>query len=279
MELRGSVMRKILRTYWPFASNEIKSNFAYKGRFYLFIVCRIFSVFILYYLWMAIYGSSETGVLGGLTQNEMIVYIFMSFIVSSIVTISISSDIGFHVIDGSIAINLIKPINYRGSLLAGALGRMIYRFVVPSLIIWIGVELYKAVGLGLPVVSFERIILFLVSCILSFLIYVLFDFCFGMIAFITTYIFGLAIIKNAILSFLTGQLIPLTFFPNEMQKIFEFLPFSSMNYVPVMIYLGKYNTQELAFALARQGIWVIILYVVGGLIWKKVTKRLIVLGG
>lgn len=163
--------------------------------------------------------------------------------------------------------------------MAGAFGRMIYRFVVPSLFIWIGVEIFKVEKLGLPVTSIDRVILFLVSCILSFLIYILFDFCFGMIAFITTYIFGLAIIKNAVLSFLTGQLIPLTFFPNEMQKIFEFLPFSSMNYVPVMIYLGKYNSKDLAFALARQGIWVVILYVLGGLMWKRVTKRLIVLGG
>lgn len=86
-------------------------------------------------------------------------------------------------------------------------------------------------------------------------------------------------IESAVLSFLTGQLIPLTFFPETVQKVFNFMPFSSMTYAPVMIYLGKFQGSELAFVLLRQVIWVILLYVTGSLIWKRVTKRLIVLGG
>ena len=110
-------------------------------------------------------------------------------------------------------------------------------------------------------------------------IYVLFDFCFGMIAFFTTYIFGLRMAKNALLSFLTGQLIPISLFPLAAQKVFDFLPFSSMVYTPVMVYLGKYQEADLAWALGRQAIWVVLLYLLGSIIWKKVTKRLVVLGG
>ena len=62
-----------------------------------------------------------------------------------------------------------------------------------------------------------------------------------MVAFFTTYIFGMLMAKEALLSFLTGQLIPLSFFPPLVQRIFDFLPFSSMVYTPVMIYLGKYS--------------------------------------
>ena len=114
---------------------------------------------------------------------------------------------------------------------------------------------------------------------MSFFICVLFDFCFGMVAFFTTYIFGMLMAKEALMSFLTGQLIPLSFFPGVVQKIFEFLPFSSMVYTPVMIYLGKYSGNELWFVLLRQAAWVVILYVLGDLIWRRVTKRLVVLGG
>lgn len=85
--------------------------------------------------------------------------------------------------------------------------------------------------------------------------------------------------KEALLAFLTGQLIPISFFPEILQNIFQYLPFSSMIYTPVMIYLGKYTGQTLYFMLLRQFIWVILLYVLGSLIWKKVTKRLVVLGG
>jgi ABC-2 type transport system permease protein len=272
-------MKKFLRTYWPFAANEIKTNFAYKGSFYLFILSRLFGVFIAYFLWMAIYGSSTSPVLGGLTQSEMIVYIFMSYVATGLISINISGEIGFHVVEGSIASNLIKPIDYRTSLLFKALGTMIYRFFIPSLFIWIGLEGYKVFRLKLPVTGILNIILFLISCILSFLIYIFFDFCFGMLAFYTTYIFGMAIVKNALLSFLTGQLIPLSFFPEAAQKIFAYLPFASMNYVPVMIYLGKYSGNEILFVLGRQLLWVVLLFGLGSLLWNRITKKLIVLGG
>lgn len=272
-------MRKKLKVYLPFTLNELKRQMAYKGAFYLFIFISMFSSFITYFLWMAIYGSASGSSIGELTRNEMVIYVFMVYVTTSIVTISISDWVGMDVVRGDVAMNLIKPIDYRFSLIARAVGNMLYRFFVPGVFIWIGLEIYKVKTLGMGITDVSIIIFYLLSCVMSFLIYVLFDFCFGMIAFFTTYIFGMLMIKNALLSFLTGQLIPLSFFPTVLQKIFDFLPFSSMVYTPVMIYLGKYSNKELLFVLSRQAVWVIILYVMGGLIWKKVTNHLVILGG
>ena len=274
-----AVMVNKLKIYLPFAANELKRQLAYKGAFYLFIVISLFSSFISYFLWMAIYGSSGEGSLGGLTQNEMVVYIFMVYITSSIVNISISKEVGMDIVKGQVVMNLIKPIDYRMSLIFKALGNMVYRFFIPGIIIWIGLEIYKATVLGIGVTSIDCILFYILSAFMSFLIYVLFDFCFGMIGFFTTYIFGLEMIKDAVLLFLTGQLIPLSFFPDVVQKVFSYLPFSSMTYTPVMIYLGKYQGMELLKVLLIQLAWVVFLYLFGSLIWKKVTKRLIVLGG
>lgn len=272
-------MRKFFRTYLPFASNELKRNMAYKGAFYLYMFCSIFSAFINYYLWMAIYGSAENEVLGGLDRNEMVVYVFMSYIVASVAMASISNIVSKDVVKGNIAMTLIKPMDYRISLIAQSVGKLVYHFILPGLFVWTGLEIYKASVLKMPFTGIGNSVLFLVSVLLSFLISVLFDFCFGMIAFFTTYIFGLQMAKNAVLSFLTGQLIPLSFFPETVQRIFDFLPFSSMLYTPVMIYLGKYSGKMLVFVLVRQAVWVVLLYLLGSIIWRQVTKRLIVLGG
>lgn len=272
-------MKKKLKIYLPFALNELKRQLAYKGAFYLFIFISLFGTFISYYLWMAIYGSSSSGTIGNLSQQEMIVYVFMIYVTSSVVTISISDWVSDDVVKGTVAMNLIKPIDYRASLISRALGTATYRFLAPAVFVWIGVEIYKVTVLKLPMVSIQTVLLFSLSCVLSFLIFVLFDFCFGMIAFFTTYIFGLLMAKEALLSFLTGQLIPISLFPLGVQKVFDYLPFSSMIYTPVMIYLGKYTGQELLFVLTRQLVWVILLYLFGNVIWKMVTKRLVVLGG
>ena len=60
----AKIMKKYLKTYLPFASNELKRQLSYKGAFYLWILISMFSSFISYFLWMAIYGNSENGVIG-----------------------------------------------------------------------------------------------------------------------------------------------------------------------------------------------------------------------
>jgi len=270
---------KQLRIYLPFAINEFKTQLSYKGAFYLFMLISMFGVFVSYFLWSAIYASSDSGVLGGLTREEMVVYIFMVYVTASRVTISISDWVSDDVVKGTVAMQLMKPIDYRLSLVVRATGLMLHRFLAPGVFIWIGMEIYKYFVLGIGFTEPVNVILYLVSSMMSFLIYVLFDFCVGMIAFFTSYVFGLFMVKEALLSFLTGQLIPLTFFPAVVQRVFDCLPFSSMIYTPVMIYLGKYNGRALLFVLLRQAVWVVLLYGFGSLIWKKVVKRLVVLGG
>ena len=80
-------MKQGFKIYLPFVTNELKRNMAYKGAFYLWIFISLFGSFISYFLWMAIYGNSESGVIGNLTQNEMIIYIFMVYTTSSMVSI------------------------------------------------------------------------------------------------------------------------------------------------------------------------------------------------
>lgn len=272
-------MLRRFRVYLAFTINELKKQLAYKGVFYIFIFISLFETFISYFLWMAIYGSSTAEELGGLTRNEMITYVFMVYIAQSLVNITISDSISDDVVKGQVAMNLIKPINYRLSLVFQAVGKQIYYFLAPGVFIWIGLEVYKYFALGESVTQVVNMVLFGISCLLSFLLYVLFDFCFGMISFFTTYMFGMKLAKDAILNFLTGSLIPLSFFPQAIQRVFDYLPFSSMIYVPVMIYLGKYQGVELFFVLCRQIFWVVILYGLGSYLWSRVTKRLIVLGG
>lgn len=275
----GNMKKGRWSIYVPFAVNELKRNLAYKGSFYLFMICSCFSAFISYCLWMAIYGSSETGVLGGLTKNEMVVYVFMTYITSEMVSVGLTGYIENDVREGTVVMNLIKPMDYRLSLISKAMGNVIYRFLAPALFVWIGLEIYKVKALGMGVTSLKNILLYLMSVIFSVLIYQLFDFCFGMMSFVTTYMFGLKMAKNALIGFLTGQLIPISFFPEVFQRVFDYLPFSSMVYTPVMVYLGKYTGEDLVTVLLRQVIWIALLYGLGSVLWQRITKRLVVLGG
>lgn len=270
---------KNLFIYTPFIKSVLKDNLAYKGTFYLYILCKILCVFITYYLWKAIFLSSDNASLGGFTDIEMVAYIFMSFVCSNIVFISMTTKIGNDVMDGSIAINLIKPISYKLKLLSESFGEMVYKLIFPSLFIWVGIEYYKFCTMENYRFLLSNALLFLLSSFLGFIIYFLFEFCFGMLAFYSTYVWGMEIIKNSILTFLTGQLIPLTFFPDTIQKIFDYFPFALMNYAPVMIYLGKFNSSKIMFLIVKQLVWIVLLEIFSYRLWKRITKRISILGG
>ena len=87
------------------------------------------------------------------------------------------------------------------------------------------------------------------------------------------------ILKNSIINFLSGMLIPLAFMPDFLRKTLEYMPFSSMNYTPVMIYMGKYSIYETVFRLLVQAVWAVIIYALSKIIWLGAIKRLSVQGG
>ncbi len=276
---KKSSLRQKFKIYWPFAVSEIQGALSYRGRFYFFILARLFNIFITYFLWKAIFASSGQEIINGFTFNNMVGYIFISYIAADLINSGASRYIGYEVVDGSIAINLIRPINYRIRLFFTSLGNIICRLIMPTLPIWICYTIIRYIYAQELPPAFSTIIQFFFSLILSFLIMFLFEFCFGMLSFYTTYIWGLNVVKYSVLRFFTGELIPITFFPTVIRKALRFMPFSLMNYTPVMVYLGKISGAEYWKSIANQVLWVVLLYFLGSFLWSRAIKRLTILGG
>ena len=98
-------------------------------------------------------------------------------------------------------------------------------------------------------------------------------------AFFFNNIWGMDILKNSLVHFLSGAMIPIAFMPTMLQKILNILPFASLNYTPVMIYLGKYEGIVMLQSIGLQIIWLILLYGLSKLIWRIAMQHLTVQGG
>lgn len=272
-------MIRLVKAYSKFTCNELKRMMAYKVNVYIYIICSMFTSFINYYFWKAVYSNSDKTILGGLQYKQMVVYVFASFVATRLVMVDVSNNIYDDIVKGNIANNLIKPINYKMTLISRAIGKMIYGLLFPALPIIVSLEIYRHNIEQNYVVNIARIIAFVVSMFFSMMIYVLLDYLIGLIGFFTTYVYGLNLAKKAIISFFSGSLIPLTFFPSLMERILTLLPFSSMIYSPVIIFVKEFNNYKIKEILYRQLIWIIILFLLGEIVWKKVIKKLVVLGG
>ena len=98
-------------------------------------------------------------------------------------------------------------------------------------------------------------------------------------AFYLKNLWGADILKECIINFLSGATIPLAFMPVGLAKVLEFLPFSSLSYTPVMIYMGMYSYIEIAIRMGMQVFWLCFMIVMSKIVWKHAVKRLCSQGG
>lgn len=268
-------VQRYIKSYIPFALNEIKAGMQYRLSFFIRILSSGFTVLITYYLWKAIYSSSSHTVLEGFNFSEMTSYLIVSFFTATMISSVGTMGIAYEIANGQIAMNLIKPISYKAYVYSSSLGSL----AINSLITGFPFMIILAVLGWINTPSIGNLVLYLLSIICSFTVLFLFGFCFAMLAFYTTYFFGLNMAKEVIIKFLSGSMIPLAFFPQTVEKVLSYLPFASMNYTPVMIYLGKLSGKEAYFAVGLQLFWILTFYLLSNILWENAVKRLTILGG
>mgnify|MGYP001081547821 CR=1 FL=1 len=63
------------------------------------------------------------------------------------------------------------------------------------------------------------------------------------------------------------------------EAITEFLPFRYFTYEPLAIYLGKTPVSEIPRVLLIQAFWLVALYAVERILWRRACKKVLVQGG
>lgn len=100
-----------------------------------------------------------------------------------------------------------------------------------------------------------------------------------MLCFFTISPQGWRMVLTGAVDFLSGNIIPLPFFPEKYLKIVELLPFAYMQNVPFRIYCGDLAGAAILPAILKQVIWLFLLTFLGIFIWKRVEKKIVVQGG
>ena len=261
---------KTIRVYSSFAKGTFKALSSYKANLLMGLIGQLIMISVTYFLWIAIYSSSQEGIMNGFTLKEMLTYVMITLLIGIVTSNDISQEISFEVRDGSISTNLIKPINYRLRIIFIGIGNFIFFFLT----LFLPGAILNGININLA-----SILIFLISIILGCLINIYYSYIFGLLSFKFYNIWGISQIARAIIMLVSGAMIPLTFFPEIVQKLFNFLPFSSIIYTPAMIYLNKLSYAQIAKSLGLQLIWVVILMVLSKIMWNKVIDKLTIQGG
>jgi ABC-2 type transport system permease protein len=264
MKLTLNFMRRYLNfgTYYTF-------------EFYTSILAEIIMLAVIYSLWSALYAQGGAGIEA--TREQLISYavigmLFTRFVMFGGCHVYISDKIRRGTIDSDI----VHPINMQLHMFIRDLaekGSRFVMFLLPISLLFLFIS-----GTWIPL-DFYRLVLFIVSVALAFVILFAINYLFGMLAFVTLNIQNVSFAFGALICFLAGQIIPLWMFPDSLRRIVLMLPFRSIFDVPMSIYIGHLNGPQLQQAIARQIVWLVILIILGQLCWKMVQKHVISQGG
>ncbi|CAD5897336.1 ABC transporter permease [Carnobacterium maltaromaticum] len=272
-------MFKILKKYTPFTKAGIQEATSYRMNFIFYISGNILSAFIMYFLWKAIFDASDNQSLNGFTFEAMTMYIFIFFLTSTITSSGKNWGIGEEIRDGSIAMRILKPLNFNLTYLFNELGNKVIEVSLIAIPILGGIELYRFYSMSTFKFNLLNFSIYIFSLIIAYLINFYFNICFGFSAFFFTNLWGTNLLKNCIVNLLSGAVIPLSFFSTNLIFILKLLPFASFSYTPVMIYMGMYNGQQIILSVILQMFWLLFFIVFSKIIWKIVIKHLCIQGG
>jgi ABC-2 type transport system permease protein len=273
-ERSSASMGRLARLYWAFARVGFINTLAYRLRYYTGIVTYFIYVSVYYFIWRAIYAHG--GSIEGFDFAHMLTYIGVGWIIRSFYFNNIDQDLAYQVIEGRLAMDLIKPVNIQLMYVSRAAGESVFRLAL--LTIPTALVLFLVYPMRRPA-SVGHAGAFMVSVSLSFLIVAAINFAVGTFALRLQSILGLMRAKFFLLELFSGLLLPITFFPHSVQKILSVMPFEYISYVPMLIYLGKLNGFGLARAIAVQVVWVAVLFAIGDGLWRWSTRKVIIQGG
>ena len=272
-------MKKKFRIYMPFVNAGMQETTTYRANWIFLMIGNVLGCFVSYFIWKAVFISGNNENMNGFTMPQMVVYIFLMFLTSTLISSGGTYDIGEEIRDGSIAMRIIKPISYNSTFLFQELGNKFMTVCILIVPLVVGVEAVRCIFTGSVQFNIFNFLMYILSCVFAYLINFFFNICFGFIAFIIKYLWGANMMKNCIVGFLSGATIPLSFLPDTLERVFLILPFASLNYTPVMIYMGMYSGLSMIYYLALQLFWVLTFWGLSKLLWNVSIKHLTVQGG
>ena len=269
-----ALFRKPLLPYLYIIRIRLLASLAYRFEVFTRLGVNAVLLFATVFIWQAAYRGVDSA--AGVNERQMTTYAILAVLVQAVFSYNVQNTLRQRIRRGEIATDFLKPVHLLGFWLSEDLGTALSSLVMylPPLLL-VGAACFL---LPLPA-SPAALILFLPSVLLSYAILWLMSALVGMISFWAAELGNMGVVKEAVVGALSGQLVPLWFFPDWMQQISRFLPFQYIYQVPLGIFIGRTGPEEAAAAMGVQAIWLAGFAALLALLWNRARRKLIVQGG
>lgn len=215
-------------------------------------------------------------VIGGYDATATLTYTWLTQALMTPIMVYGWRDLALRIRSGDIATDLVRPIEPLRAWLAFDLGRAFYHFIsrgIPPFLL--GTVVFRLAAPGDLLVWLA----FLVSVVLAVVVSFAFRFLYNAASFWLADDRGMAILAMIAVSFFSGFLVPVAFFPDWLAAIARATPFPSMLQLPIDIFIGTATGPQITATLAVQLAWAVALLAAAQGVFALGTRRLVVQGG
>ncbi|MGT2711958.1 ABC transporter permease [Streptococcus oriscaviae] len=259
-----------MRKYLYMTRLSMMTALQYKAFFLANIISLLARILVSLYVWQTIFFSQPE--VNGYTLASFTSYIIFANLLASLNSFSIGEELSHSILQGQIAGEFLRPYSFIVALFFKDLGMKcveLFKFLlIFALILCLQMDFY------LP--DIQTMLVFLISSILGVFIVQLLDLAFGFATFFTVNAWGIYVLRNGLFNIASGALLPLSFYPDAVEKVLSFLPYNYAVNVPVTILLGK---EKDLLPLGIQLVWIPILLLFIGVLWQQAQRRIVIFGG
>lgn len=251
-----------------------KQSFAYRLNTYISTITSVFSLVVLVSIWSTLFHNQS--MVKGIQLPDMIIYIIVSALIGSLIDSSIHTKIGTRVVDGSLSLDFIKPMNFKFYMFAEQLGENVFRLLFNTFPACLLVALIW--GFHPPTQPYQ-IIFFIISLINGLILCYYFNFILGLFVFYLDSPFFIDWVSAALFQLFAGAFVPLWFYPTFLYNISMYLPFRLFTFEPISIFVGKTDFLGSLSVIGLQFLWIAVFVAVEKMLWNKAHKIVDIHGG
>lgn len=268
-------MKEWMRPYFTAFRLRALLETQYRGAALGGIVTQMAFGLALIFLYQALYASGrDTSV----PFSQVITYVWLQ---QAFFRALLGSDpaLGEAIMTGGIAYELCRPVNTYFYWYLRTLAQKFIGSMMRAIPMFVFAAILPSPLTIAPPHNLSAFLLFLLSLALGFGVITAVANIMNAITMRTLDPRGIGNVVQMIFFFLSGNLIPLTLFPQSFQTIIRYQPFAQAIDMPIRLYTGSFTPGEVLPSLCIQAFWLLFLIALGQLMWRQNLRRVTIQGG
>ena len=260
--------------YFKFISSAFQRSAAYRLEYYMGLFNAFLYIFIFTSVWKAV-ASENPDAIPGWGEKKLIQYA----ILSTLIKVSFGRNeslVSTKVKNGDIVYDFLKPYSFPLMYLSDCIGVSMFQLFARALpLLFFSLFYFDAA----PDLSLYTFMQFLPVYFMAFLIYILIGFTISSLSFFFTEIFTFFVLNSALVTLLSGSVIPVSLYPDFLQWFIAATPFPYLFYFPAALLIQTPLQIGYAELLVRYLLHIAVMGLIAYTVFSRGKRKIEFAGG